>query len=125
MSDAEFIGGKAGPEDNAEWLRWAAETYASAVEKGGCYAPEPDWDVDSIPPGLLKAAAEIERLRALLDTADEIARQRAERRERIATACLVELVAWRGAAGSSDELSDAAINYADALIARLDKEAKP
>jgi hypothetical protein len=72
-----------------------------------------------------KAAAEIERLRALLDTADEIARQRAERRERIATACLVELVAWRGVAGNANDLSDAAIKFADALIARLDKEAQP
>jgi hypothetical protein len=64
MSDAEFIGGEAGPEDNAEWLRWAAETYARAVAKGGCYAPEPEWDVDAISPGLRGAAAEIERLRA-------------------------------------------------------------
>jgi hypothetical protein len=66
MSDAECIDdrGEAGPEDNAEWLRWAADEYASAVAEGGCYAPEPDWDVDSISPGLLEAAAEIERLRA-------------------------------------------------------------
>ena len=50
---------------------------------------------------------------------------RADLRERIATACLVELVAWRGVAGNADDLSDAAIRLADALIARLDKEAKP
>jgi hypothetical protein len=73
MSDAEFIDdrGEAGPEDNAEWLRWAAETYASAVAKGGCYAPEPDWDVDSISPGLLEAATEIERLRARVEALKE------------------------------------------------------
>lgn len=66
MSDAEFIDdrGEAGPEDNAEWLRWAAETYASAVENGGCYSPEPDWDFEAISPRLREAAAEIERLRA-------------------------------------------------------------
>jgi hypothetical protein len=69
MSDADFIDdrGEAGPEDNAEWLRWAAETYASAVAKGGCYAPEPEWDVDAISPGLRGAAAEIERLRARVE----------------------------------------------------------
>jgi len=50
---------------------------------------------------------------------------RADRRERIATACLVELIAWRGAAGNADELSAAAVKYADALIEELDKEAKP
>jgi hypothetical protein len=66
MSDAEFIDdrGEAGPEDNAEWLRWAAETYASAVENGGCYSPEPDWDFEAISPRLREAAAEIERLSA-------------------------------------------------------------
>jgi hypothetical protein len=55
--------------------------------------------------------------------ADEAPRIRADLRERIATACLVELVAWRGVAGNADDLSDAAIKLADALIARL--EAKP
>lgn len=80
-----------------------------------------------------EAATEIERLRNLVAGLERDAnrtRSRAkladrDRRERIATACLVGLIAWRGAAGNSDELSDAAINYADALIARLDKEAKP
>ncbi|MFN9787572.1 MAG: hypothetical protein ACK57N_13465, partial [Planctomycetia bacterium] len=46
-------------------------TYASAVAKGGCYAPEPDWDVDSISPGLLEAATEIERLRARVEALKE------------------------------------------------------
>jgi hypothetical protein len=80
MSDAEFIDdrGEAGPEDNAEWLRWAAETYASAVEKGGCYAPEPDWDVDAISPGLRGAAAEIERLRARIKVLEELLRPLAD-----------------------------------------------
>ncbi len=71
------------------------------------------WRHDSWPSDpSFEAAAEIERLRD-------------ERRERIATACLVELVAWRGVAGNANDLSDAAIKFADALIARLDKEAQP
>jgi hypothetical protein len=80
-----------------------------------------------------KLADEIERLRArVADLEREVDRMRPrsklaerDRRERIATACLVELVAWRGVAGDADDLSDAAIKFADALIARLDKEAKP
>jgi hypothetical protein len=51
-------------EDSVEWLRQAADTYDSALAKGGCYAPEPEWDFESIPPGLRGAADEIERLRA-------------------------------------------------------------
>ncbi|MFO0448438.1 MAG: hypothetical protein ACK52I_07200 [Pseudomonadota bacterium] len=69
--------------------------------------------------------AEIERLRALLDTADEIARQCAERRERIATACLAGLLAHPSVEEGSDEMSVTAVRFADALIARLDAEAKP
>jgi hypothetical protein len=80
MSDAESIDhrGEAGPEDNVEWLRWAADTYASAVAKGGCYAPEPDWDVDAISPGLRKAAAEIERLRARVEVLETALRYYAD-----------------------------------------------
>jgi hypothetical protein len=59
------------------------------------------------------------------DLREKLDRGGGSQRERIATACLVGLIAWRGAAGNSDELSDAAINYADALISRLDKEDKP
>lgn len=58
----------------------------------------------------------------------EIERLRADRRERIATACLAGILA-----NSSCEISSAtftgcafdAVMFADALIARLDKESKP
>jgi hypothetical protein len=55
----------------------------------------------------------------------EIARLRAERRERIATACLAGLMADPKVDGSPDDMSDCAVRFADALIARLDKETKP
>jgi hypothetical protein len=93
-----------------------------------------------------KAAAEIIRLRAenihlrragmdrpsaelheaaLAELRAEITRLRADRRERIATACLAGLIACPRIEGNSPELVEAAISFADALIARLDKEAKP
>jgi hypothetical protein len=53
-----------GPDDSAEWLIWAADIYQQAVARGGCYEPEPDWNVEVISPRLREAAAEIERLRA-------------------------------------------------------------
>ena len=59
-----------------------------------------------------KAAAEIERLRA-------------DRRERIATAALTGLLACPEITGTHKELTNLAVDLADALIARLDKEAKP
>ncbi len=72
-----------------------------------------------------KAAAEIERLRALLDTADEIARQRAERRERIATACLAALLSHDGWERMSVAyLVQHAAGYADELIAELGRGAQ-
>lgn len=49
----------------------------------------------------------------------------AERRERIATACLAGLIACPRIEGNSPELVEAALSFTDALIARLDKEAKP
>ena len=52
-------------------------------------------------------------------------RLRADRRERIATACLAGLIACPRIEGNSPELVEAAISFADALIARLDKEDKP
>ena len=58
-------------------------------------------------------------------TKDELTRLRADRRERIATACLVGLIACPSVQGNSPELCDAAISFADALIARLDAEVKP
>jgi hypothetical protein len=48
-----------------------------------------------------------------------------ERRERIATACLAGLIANPQCSGKFEDYADDAIRYADALIARLDKEAKP
>lgn len=52
-------------------------------------------------------------------------RLRADRRERIATACLAGLIACPRIEGNSPELVEAALSFTDALIARLDKEAKP
>ena len=89
--------------------------------------------------------AEIERLRALLDAAYDIERQRmavamtemslrAQRRDYIATACLSAIIVRQDCSGSVDDCARDAIRYADALIvqfdkeailARLDKEAKP
>lgn len=57
--------------------------------------------------------------------AAEITRLRDDRRERIATACLAGLIACPRIEGNSPELVEAALSFADALIARLDKEAKP
>ena len=51
-------------------------------------------------------------------------RLRAERRERIATACLAGLLSYNRK-GSFEDFAADAVDYADALIARLDKEDKP
>ena len=50
---------------------------------------------------------------------------RADRRERIATACLAGMIASPARSGKFDEYAFYAVKYADALIAWLDKEAKP
>ena len=67
-----------------------------------------------------RLVVEVERLRA------EVERLRAERRERIATAALQGLLAWPGDArfqeGAYKGWTQTAIEYADALIAALDKE---
>jgi hypothetical protein len=55
----------------------------------------------------------------------EIERLRADRRERIATACMAGLLAHPSVDEGSDEMSVTAVRFADALIARLDAEAKP
>jgi hypothetical protein len=75
--------------------------------------------------GMLRARMfeEIEELRA------EVERPRAkladrDRRERIATACLAGLLAHPSVDEGSDEMSVTAVRFADALIARLDEEAK-
>lgn len=52
----------------------------------------------------------------------------AERRERIATACLAGMLAnssYEGSNGTFNGCAYDAVMFADALIARLDKEAKP
>jgi hypothetical protein len=54
---------------------------------------------------------------------DEAPRIRAERRERIATACLTGIAAHPEFPGAYTHYADEAVRYADALIARL--EAKP
>ena len=64
-----------GPEDSAEWLRWAADIYHQAVARGGCYEPEPDWNVEVISPRLRAAATEIERLRARVAVMEKALRQ--------------------------------------------------
>ena len=60
------------------------------------------------------AAREINKLRA------ENEKLRADRRERIATAALPGLLSKWG--GTPQQAADFAIQYADALIAKLDKE---
>jgi hypothetical protein len=81
----------------------------------------------------LGLAAEIERHRALVaDLEREVDRMRPrakladrDRRERIATACLAGLLAHPSVEEGSDEMSVTAVRFADALIARLDREAQP
>ena len=54
-----------------------------------------------------------------------VERLRAERRERIATAALAGLLACPEVEGTHKQMADFAVDLADALIDRLDKEAKP
>ena len=49
----------------------------------------------------------------------------AERRERIATACLSGMLASPARSGKFEEYAFYSVKYADALISRLDKEANP
>jgi hypothetical protein len=78
----------------------------------------PDLMTDFGRVGLFGAAAvEIERLRA------RVAVLAIDRRERIATACLAGLLADPNVNDVS--VTDTAVRFADALIARLDKEVKP
>ena len=65
---------------------------------------------------------------AEMKMAQEIERLRADRRERIATACLAGMLAnssYEGSNGTFNGCAYDAVMFADALIARLDKEAKP
>jgi len=72
---------------------------------------------------------EVDRLCGDIHKRDaEIERLRAERRERIATACLAGMLAnssYEGSSGTFNGCAHDAAMFADALIARLDKEAKP
>lgn len=53
----------------------------------------------------------------------EVASLRADRRERIATACLAGKLACSETRGNVQELSESAVRYADALIRALNKKA--
>ena len=75
---------------------------------------------------VLRMSQEIAVLRnANRDLREKIDKGGGSRRERIATACLAGLIACPRIEGNSPELVEAALSFADALIARLDKEAKP
>ena len=50
---------------------------------------------------------------------------RRDRRERIATAALQGMLSDPGASGTATEYAEYATQYADALIAELDKEPQP
>ena len=59
------------------------------------------------------------------EASKEIIKLRAERRERIATAALQGMLSDPGASGTATEYAEYATQYADALIAALDKEPQP
>ena len=50
---------------------------------------------------------------------------RRDRRERIATACLAGILSDHTASDKAEHIAWVAVQYADALIAELDKEVKP
>jgi hypothetical protein len=84
----------------------------------GCKCvPGAPWPVD-IKPGA-PWPVDIKRLE------EEEAQRIRDRRERIATACLAGLLADPSVDADADEMSFIAVRFADALIARLDAEAKP
>ena len=60
-----------------------------------------------------------------LSMADLRAANLRDRRERIATAALQGMLSDPGASGTAIEYAEYAAQYADALIAELDKEAQP
>ena len=70
---------------------------------------------------------EVDRLCGDIHKRDaEIARLRADRRERIATACLASLLSHDGWERiSAPYLTQHAVGYADELINELDRKAKP
>lgn len=81
-----------------------------------------DQEVHNIMACISPSASENDKLRA------EIGRLRAERRERIATAAMQAMLTCAGRASPNDwshVLAMQAVEYADALIAELDKEPQP
>lgn len=62
-------------------------------------------------------------LKAML--AAEVRQRNRDRRERIATAAMQALVTNPSVRGWGYEIAALAVNYADALIAELDKEPQP
>ena len=77
----------------------------------------------------INMATEIAVLRnANRDLREKLDRGVGSRRERIATACLAGMLAnssYDGSSGTFNGCAYDAVMFADALIARLDKEAKP
>jgi len=69
--------------------------------------------------------ATIAQERASAEYAEGLKRYAADRRERIATAVLQGLMAQSYGCGPSWEAAEVAINFADALIAKLDEEPQP
>lgn len=75
---------------------------------------------------VLRMSQEIAVLRnANRDLREKLDKGGGSRRERIATACLSGMLASPVRSGKFEEYAFYAVKYADALIARLDKEAKP
>lgn len=71
------------------------------------------------------AAAQHADLSLAADAVIEIERLTRDRRERIATAALQGMLSDPGASGTATEYAEHATQYADALIAALDKEPQP
>ena len=78
---------------------------------------------------VLRMSQEIAVLRnANRDLREKLDKGGGSRRERIATACLAGMLAnssYEGSSGTFNGCAYDAVMFADALIARLDKEAKP
>ena len=75
---------------------------------------------------VLRMSQEIAVLRnANRDLREKLDRGGGSQRERIATACMAGMLADPNVDGDAYEISCIAVRFADALIARLDAEAKP
>jgi hypothetical protein len=72
-------------------------------------------------PEVATDSTEVEALRKqVADLTAEVARLKADRRERIATAALAGYISCPEVSGSYEELAHCALEFADALIAKLD-----